>query len=105
MFTVYILLCHIDVIIDVIVPAMNLFRISPATGVISVSNSLLGKGGKQYKITVRAEDNGDSPLFGYALVDIMVLSTEIDDGNPKWRSPAVGAILYANEVTRFISVN
>ena len=32
-------------------------------------------------------------------VDILVLSTENDDGNPKWIEPSVGAVLYAREVS------
>ncbi|KAI8797563.1 cadherin-23 isoform X2 [Biomphalaria glabrata] len=78
---------------------MQLFSLLPNTGTINVMRSLLGLGGKKYSMYVRACDGGDVPNCSQIPVDIYVLSTENDDGNPKWIYPSVGFVLYAPEET------
>lgn len=77
--------------------ALSLFQISPLFGTIYVATSLVGKGDKKYSLRVRARDNGNVPRTDFMTIDITVLSTEDNDGNPRWLGPPVGHVVYAPE--------
>ncbi|KAH9513023.1 hypothetical protein Btru_035617 [Bulinus truncatus] len=77
----------------------RLFSILPFVGTINVASSLIGLGGAKFNMFARACDGGDIPNCGQMTLDIYVLSTENDDGNPKWIYPLVGFVLSAPEET------
>ncbi|CAL1530728.1 unnamed protein product [Lymnaea stagnalis] len=84
---------------NTITAGLQLFSIIPYIGTINVASSLIGLGGRKYSLLVRARDQGDIPNSGTMVVDIYVLSTENDDGNPKWISPSAGFTFTAPEET------
>ncbi|XP_059170112.1 cadherin-23-like [Physella acuta] len=77
----------------------TLFSVLPSLGTIYVARPLLGLGGNKYYLQVRARDGGDVPNSSLMKLVINILSTEDNDGNPKWLQPDSGFVLYAPEET------
>lgn len=75
-----------------------MFTIGAQSGVVTVAQSLIGYGDNIFSVNVRVRDRGSPSLSNVTLLTITVLSSQENDGYPKWISPQNGYIVYVPEV-------